>query len=329
MAIRSVESIISNRGSTDGGLIQTQDGVLKTGKIMKASKIILGFFVAQIICSFVPQTAFSQAEKLGIVQYTPPRGWTKTLKDDVVAFSNLNQTTGGFCIITVYGATAGGGNPQDDFAKEWEKRVVNPLQAEANPKTETQLADGWTVIAGGAAVEFQGSKAVAFLTVFSGFGKTVSILGVLNDEAYMTQLAAFASSIKLDQAVADDPAPRREESLPPAPTATAAAMHAADLVKEFEDNEVRANQLYVGKRVRIFGTVNSIEIGKDGRIILTFKSSVSTYKNARCYFSKSQSSRVATINANEEATVEGTVRGLGGGLGGVKAFLVLEGCIVP
>ena len=121
--------------------------------------------------------------------------------------------------------------------------------------------------------------------------------------------------------------PQREES--PAPAANAAPMHAAALVKEFESNEVRANQLYVGKRMLIVGTVNSIEIDNDGKIILTFKSSISTYNNARCYFSKSQSARVASLNANEQATVEGTVRGLGGGWEGAKAFLVLENCIVP
>ena len=49
--------------------------------------------------------------------------------------------------------------------------MVKPLQAETEPKTETESAEGWTATAGGAAVEFQGSKAVAFLTVFSGFGK--------------------------------------------------------------------------------------------------------------------------------------------------------------
>lgn len=46
---------------------------------------------------------------------------------------------------------------------------------------------------------------------------------------------------------ADNPPPQREESLPQAPAAHNAAMHAAALVKEFESNEVRANQAYRGK----------------------------------------------------------------------------------
>jgi hypothetical protein len=237
---------------------------------MQASKIILGFLV-HILCLGLSPVAFSQAQNLGIVHYTPPKGWTKTSKENVVAFSNLNQTTGGFCIITVYGATPSTGTPQNDFTREWNNLVVKPLQAEVNPKTETQLSEGWTVIAGGASIEFQGSKAFALLTVFSGFGKTVSILGVFNDQAYMAQVAAFVASVELDKATVNNPPPQRSESLPSAPAANAATMHAAALVKEFENNEVRANQLYTGKRVRIFGTVNAIEVGKDGRIILTFK----------------------------------------------------------
>lgn len=137
--------------------------------------------------------------------------------------------------------------------------------------------------------------------------------------------------IRLDtEAVAaDNPTPERQETSLQVPAANAAAMHAATLVKEFESNEVRANQSYVGKRVRIYGTVNSIEVGKDGMIVLTFKSSIATYGNARCYFSKSQGSRVAAINAHEEATVEGTVRGWEGGYDQAKVFVLLENCLVP
>ena len=166
------------------------------------NKLCFSLFVLTVVGLFIPQTAFCQTEKLGIVQYTPPPRWNKTPKENVVAFSDLNQTTGGFCIITVYGATQSVGNPQSDFTKEWNNLVVQPLKAEANPKTETEAADGWTAIAGGAAVEFQGGKALAFLTVFSGFGKTVSVLGVLNDQSYLPQLQTFVGGIEMDKTVA-------------------------------------------------------------------------------------------------------------------------------
>lgn len=305
------------------------EGINTMKFLISSYKQCFTLFILMAAGLFVPHTAFCQTEKLGSVKYTPPKGWTKTPKENVVAFSNLNEATGGFCIITVYGATASVGNPQKDFTKEWNNLVVKPLAAEANPKTETELADGWTAIAGGAAVEFQGSKSVAFLTVISGFGKTVSVLGVFNDESYMTQLVAFASSIELDKAAADNRAPQRDESLPQAPAANAPAVHVATLVREFETNELRANQLYIGQRMRFYGTVNKVAIENDGRISLVFKSSISTYGNALCYFSKSQGSRVAAINTNDVLTVEGTVFGWAKNYDFAKVFVVLENCVVP
>jgi tRNA_anti-like len=108
----------------------------------------------------------------------------------------------------------------------------------------------------------------------------------------------------------------------------AATVNAGKLVIDFEGNEVRANQIYGGKRIRVNGTVNSIEILKDGRITLTFHSPAMGYAQTRCYFNKSQSSRLAQLSGGQEAIVEGTVRGLGGGLNG-KGFVELENCIVP
>jgi hypothetical protein len=282
-------------------------------------KTLSGLFVTLLVGLFIPQTALCQAEKLGVVSYTPPQGWAKTAKENIVAFSQVNQPAGTFCIITLYGATPGTGSPEGDFKREWDKLVVKTLNAEPNPKTETETDEGWTATAGGAVVDFQGGKSLAALTVISGGGVTVSILAVFNDESYAAQLAAFNSSVEMEKALAEAPATSPDILV----------MHAAALVKEFENNEIRANQMYVGKRLRVHGIVNTIEIARDGQIVLTYKSSITTRNNARCYFGKSQGSRVASLTANEEGTVEGTVRGLGDGFEGAKAFLVLKDCVVP
>ena len=42
----------------------------------------------------------------------------------------------------------------------------------------------------------------AFLTVISGFGKTVSVLGVLNDDSYLAPLTAFVEQMVIDKAAA-------------------------------------------------------------------------------------------------------------------------------
>lgn len=165
----------------------------------------LGLSVALLACLSMPQTALCQTEKFGIVSYTPPAGWTKTAKEDRVAFSVLNQSTGGFCIITIFGATPSSGSPQNDFQSAWNALVVKPFQAEANPTTQTDSEDGWTAVIGGAGIDFQGNKALVSLTVYSGFGKSVSVLGVLNDQSYLPPLQAFVVGITLDKTASPAP----------------------------------------------------------------------------------------------------------------------------
>lgn len=174
-------------------------------------KTLLGLSVTLFVSLLIPQTALCQTEKLGIVSYTPPKDWTKTTKENIVAFSHINQATGGFCILTLYGATPGTGSPEGDFKREWNKLVVGTLNAEPNPKTETEADEGWTAISGGAGVEFQSGKALAVLTVISGGSKTVSLLAVFNEESYAAQLAAFNSSIVMEKAVAEIPAPQTRD----------------------------------------------------------------------------------------------------------------------
>ncbi len=160
----------------------------------------LVFIVGLIVISlFIPQTAFCQTkEKLGMVRYSPVSGWNTTSKENIVAFSH-NQPNGTFCIITLYGATPSTGNLKGDFAREWNNLVLKNMNAGANPKTETQNADGWLIVAGGSEVDTDAGKALVFLSVISGFGNTVSVLAVFNDPTYLKTVDAFLASIDLDK----------------------------------------------------------------------------------------------------------------------------------
>ena len=166
-------------------------------------QLSFSLFVFAAVCVIAPQMALCQSEKLGIVQYVPPKGMTKTLKDNVVAFSDFDQVTGKYCIITVYGATPGTGSAQGDFRREWNNLVVKTLdKAQADPSTDTSMADGWTILAGGSPVESGAGKAIAFLTVISERSRTVSILAVFNDPAYVKQVDTFISAIELEKPAA-------------------------------------------------------------------------------------------------------------------------------
>ena len=151
-----------------------------------------------------------------------------------------------------------------------------------------------------------------------------SVTGISPDKINFT-----GQGLSIDREPAAASATGQPSAAPTGPaSASMASVNAGKLVIEFEGNEVRANQMYGGKRIRVNGTVNSIEVQKNGLIVLTFHSPAGGYAQTQCYFNQSQSSRLAQLSGGQGAIVEGTVRGIGGGLGG-KGFVVLEDCIVP
>lgn len=107
-----------------------------------------------------------------------------------------------------------------------------------------------------------------------------------------------------DSGSQSNPTKRQPNSAP-----ASISLHQAELVREFEGNEVRANQLYKGKRVRIHGNVNTVATAKNGGFVLTYKTSISTYVPAQCFFSEEFSNQLAQIQTNDEVEVEGTVLG--------------------
>lgn len=214
-------------------------------------KIITGLFFAFICGLSIPHVALGQTEKLGIVQYTPPRGWTRTAKaENVVAFSDIKQS-GVFCITTLYGATNGTGNPAGDFAREWNNLVAGQMRAdEKNPKPDMQSAEGWTILSGGSPVVAETGKALAFLTVISGFGQTVSVLAIFNDPAYVKQVDDFIRAIEMDKLA--PPASTSSVSAPPAVDANgkliiplpARQLTVADLAGEWGEGDSRIATAY-------------------------------------------------------------------------------------
>ncbi len=151
----------------------------------------------------------------------------------------------------------------------------------------------------------------------------LAVTGVSPDKISFTDQGL---SIEREPAAASTTAAQPSTQPTSPQNAPSETVHAGKLVIDFEGNEVRANQMYGGKRIRINGTVNSIEILKDGRITLTFHSPAAGYAQTRCYFNKSQSSRLAQISGGQEAIVEGTVRGFSDSL---KSIVEVENCIVP
>lgn len=168
---------------------------------MTIYKVFLALLIAHVLCFTAASTVVCQSDSLDIIHFTPPAGWTKTNKDGAVVFSDVNKTTSGFCVLTIYASTVSAGTPQKDFANKWSELVVKPFNASPDPKTESQTGpDTWQITAGAAPVETDGGlKAYAVLTVFSGFGRTASVLALVNDDSYLTKVSDFVAGIKLDK----------------------------------------------------------------------------------------------------------------------------------
>lgn len=142
----------------------------------------------------------AQTEKFDLATYTLPKGWSKTTKPGVVVFSKTDSTTGGYCILALYAATASAGTAQKDFGNEWKELAVAPYHADANPATETQTTtDGWKTIAGAAIAKQDNIESYIILTVYSGYGKTISVMANLNDQTYIPELEKFLGSLNLDK----------------------------------------------------------------------------------------------------------------------------------
>jgi len=166
---------------------------------MKTSKIILALFIAQILCLCIPLSIYCQTEKLDIFEYMPPKGWTKTPKDGVMVYIDSNKTAGTFCVLSVYPSSPSAGNPQKDFADQWNDLIVKPFKADVTPKTDNQTVDGWTTVSGAAPIEDNGIKSYVIMTILSGYGRLVSTYAILNDQSYLEQIGTFLTSIKVDK----------------------------------------------------------------------------------------------------------------------------------
>ena len=154
-----------------------------------------------LFLAFITRQSICQTETFDIATYTVPnKDWKKLANQGVVSYTNINATTGGFCLLAVYASTASLGDAQKDFKADWKALVAAPYKAEANPKTETQTTtDGWKAVSAAAPIKVEGLDVYAILTVFSGFGKKLSVLTELNDQSYGNTIDSFLMTMKLDK----------------------------------------------------------------------------------------------------------------------------------
>jgi len=145
----------------------------------------------------------AQRQSFDIASYTMPPGWQKQSKPGIAIYTNSNQSKGAYCIIAIYASTQGSDNPEQDFADEWKDLAIGIYGAKPGPKTETQNSpDGWKGVAGAASIVQDSIGSYIVLTVFSGFGKKMSVLSNFNNQSYLSDIDKILENIKMDTSFA-------------------------------------------------------------------------------------------------------------------------------
>ncbi len=172
-------------------------------KLMKNVSCVV-CLLTLLICA-----AAQTSETFDIASFKSPSGWNKQDKNGVRILSTASEAKGTCAMLVLYASGQSTGNPQTDFANDWQQFVSGQLGIKDQPQVEPATkAGGWDMITGGAAFKNdQGTNAV-ILNTYSGFGKTFSVAAIFNSQDYLPAIEAFISSISLRQTSANSqPAP--------------------------------------------------------------------------------------------------------------------------
>jgi hypothetical protein len=161
------------------------------------------FFAALLFSAII---SFAQTESFDIAKFTPPPGWKKEIKQSVVNFTIVDNVKKTYCIIGVYNSTVSTGNEQSDFKNEWNELVIKPFGASANPQIDTAIFyDGRKIVIGASKFNNQGNDNIVLLTSYSGFGRVMSVVALMNSSEYQADLKSFLEGLSFNNSVTSQP----------------------------------------------------------------------------------------------------------------------------
>ena len=76
--------------------------------------LILNAFVLYMCSNIVAQTT-----TFDIATFTPPEGWVKNEKEEVITYTVMDNAKTKFCMVILYPSTLSLGDVKKDFANEW------------------------------------------------------------------------------------------------------------------------------------------------------------------------------------------------------------------
>jgi hypothetical protein len=141
----------------------------------------------------------AQKESYDIASFTPPAGWKKDVKQSSVSFTIVDNVKNTYCIIGVYNSVASTGNMRTDFKNEWNELVIKPFGASPDPQIDTAtFYDGRKIVMGASGFNNNGNENIVLLTSYSGFGRVMSVVALMNSNKYQTDLQSFLDGLSFN-----------------------------------------------------------------------------------------------------------------------------------
>ena len=138
----------------------------------------------------------------------------------------------------------------------------------------------------------------------------LAVTGISPDKINFTDQGL---SIESEGQAADNSGAAQAESAAP-PSSDAGAIEYIEMIREFDTNEIAADENYKGKRVRVVGPfasaekVSSVEL-QYGKILVWFWHT-GYYVHLGCFFDDSQTASVAQLRDRQTIVLEGTMLGV-------------------
>src|SRR5438309_11181548 len=104
-------------------------------------------WLASIVVLALTQVALAQSDTFDVATFAAPKGWKRTDSPGMVAFQDSRIRNGRFstCQIFVFASRTSDASVADNFASEWNTKIVQPLRTPARPNPQTDMRrDGWT-----------------------------------------------------------------------------------------------------------------------------------------------------------------------------------------
>lgn len=149
----------------------------------------------------------AQTETFDLTTFTPPKGWTKEVKENFISFTKTDDAKKTWCQIGIYRSIISKGNIEADFESEWQLLIAGPYKVtEAAQVHEEQEAEGWKIKTGTGNFIFNKITSSAMLTTMMGYKRCVSIVVITNSGDYIAQIQNLLESVDLKKP-ANDSAP--------------------------------------------------------------------------------------------------------------------------